>query len=212
MAVVTVLCTPDDGCGRHPKTCSDTAVKQNIDCILLHLVGHLLLQEKHLKTVKWIPDSFAKSVFWNSKSSNAGTPSCKNEYAKNNSCWFPSFLLEASVPQQCPQQSQRSQRRNHIKSLPWWSSLYTRLATYCEWNTISQHFFRVLKQFHFNDDTHTCQRALTNDDGIVVLRRPLYEGCSVQLEKAINKYQIRLWRSQITGNRKNRSFQKTYNI
>ena len=41
-AVVTVLCTADDGCGWHPKH-----VERNfsmMDCFVLHLVGQLLIQ------------------------------------------------------------------------------------------------------------------------------------------------------------------------
>jgi len=41
-AVVTVLCTPDDGCGWHPKHVEWTC--RIIDCFVLHLVGQLLIQ------------------------------------------------------------------------------------------------------------------------------------------------------------------------
>ena len=40
-AVVTVLCTPDDGCGWHPKHVQWTC--RIIDCSLLHLTGQLLM-------------------------------------------------------------------------------------------------------------------------------------------------------------------------
>jgi hypothetical protein len=40
-AVVRVLCTPDDGCGWHPKHVEWTG--RMIDCIVLHLVGQLLI-------------------------------------------------------------------------------------------------------------------------------------------------------------------------
>ena len=40
-AVVTVLCTPDDGCGWHPKHVEWTC--RIIDCFVLHLVGQLLI-------------------------------------------------------------------------------------------------------------------------------------------------------------------------
>ena len=39
-AVVTVLCTPDDGCSWHPKHVEWTCRK--IDCFVLHLVGQLI--------------------------------------------------------------------------------------------------------------------------------------------------------------------------
>jgi len=39
--VVTVLCTPDDGCGWHPKHVEWTCRK--IDCFVLYLVGQLLI-------------------------------------------------------------------------------------------------------------------------------------------------------------------------
>jgi hypothetical protein len=38
-AVVTVLCTPDDGCGWHPKHVEWTC--WIIDCFVLHLIGQL---------------------------------------------------------------------------------------------------------------------------------------------------------------------------
>jgi len=40
--VVTVLCTPDDGCCWHPKHVEWTC--RIIDCFVLHLVGQLLIQ------------------------------------------------------------------------------------------------------------------------------------------------------------------------
>jgi len=40
-AVVTVLCTPNDGCGWHPKHVEWTC--RIIDCFVLHLVGQLLV-------------------------------------------------------------------------------------------------------------------------------------------------------------------------
>jgi len=43
-AIVTVLCTPDDGCGWHPKYVEWTC--RIIDCFVLHLVGQLLILGK----------------------------------------------------------------------------------------------------------------------------------------------------------------------
>jgi len=41
VAVTTVLRTPDDGCERHPKHVEWSCSKININCVLLHLVGHV---------------------------------------------------------------------------------------------------------------------------------------------------------------------------
>jgi len=49
-AALTVLCTPDDGCGWHPKHVEWTC--KIIDCFVFHLVGHLLIQTSDARNHK----------------------------------------------------------------------------------------------------------------------------------------------------------------
>ena len=68
------LCTPDDGCGRHPKHVEWLGSKINKDCLELHLVGclkrrfmmyrnmHIKCEKNLLKKTKWIIKKGVKTL------------------------------------------------------------------------------------------------------------------------------------------------------